>query len=363
MKITASDFPAKGNHLRADQIVALARVAERAGVDRFAITDFPFHEECVSLMAACLVATERLEVESLVTSPYRRPPDVAACTWATLSDLSEGRAILGIGRGGGMAETFVPPWGWTRPHGIRAVEEFIRICREMWRGGEAPLEGSMLNTSGRKLEFLPSRPVPILVAARGPKMLALAGRDADIVHIALPFLGVEYMNANVAVVRQSAERAGRAADDLEIDMTIALSVSEDRVFAREAAKLTAAVGILWIANAEKPVFGDIGFADGRGTPPELSVSRQVIDAIANRWNMWTGEPLPDDIAGAIDDSTIDQFVIAGTPDECGQRLRQIVDAVPGITGLRFKLPPLTGEASYGQFQEMVRICGELRSYL
>ena len=46
-------------------------------------------------------------------------------------------------------------------------------------------------------------------------MLEVAGRAADIAHIALPFLGMNYMNANVAIVRGAAERAGRPAAELE----------------------------------------------------------------------------------------------------------------------------------------------------
>jgi alkanesulfonate monooxygenase SsuD/methylene tetrahydromethanopterin reductase-like flavin-dependent oxidoreductase (luciferase family) len=168
------------------------------------------------------------------------------------------------------------------------------------------------------------------------------------------------MNDNVAVVRAAAERAGRAPEEVEIDMTIALSVSQDRTFARDAAKLTAAVGILWVANAEKPVLGDLGFADARGTPREFTVAPAVVDAIANRWNMWTGEPLPVDVAAGIDDDTIDTFVVAGTPDECAARLRTLLARVPGVTGIRFKLPPLTGPDSFERFSEMVRLCGELR---
>lgn len=361
MRLTVSDFPAKGNDLRADQIVQLARVAEAAGVDRLGITDFPFHPECISVMAGCLSATERLEVESLVTSPFRRAPDVAACTFATLSDLSGGRAILGVGRGGGMAETWVEPWGFKRPRGLWAVERFAEICRAMWRGEPAPGPESGLNTTGRRLELLPRHKIPILIAARGPKMLDVAGRVADIAHLALPFLGVEYMNANVSIVDDAATGAGRPAEDLEIDMTVALSVSEDGDYAREAAKLTAAVGILWVANAERPVLGDLGFADERGTPREFNVDPEVVEAIAGRWNMWSGEPLPADIASRIDDEVVEAFVVAGTPEQCAARLETLVRGLPRVTGLRFKLPPLTGPSSFTRFSEMVRLSGELRS--
>src|SRR5260221_14587086 len=112
MHFSVSDFPAKGNELSGAEIVSLCQLAENVGFDRFGVTDFPFHFDCVALMSACLLATERIEVESLVTTPYARLPDVAACAWATLAELSHGRAILGIGGGGGG-----PAKGWGSPGG------------------------------------------------------------------------------------------------------------------------------------------------------------------------------------------------------------------------------------------------------
>jgi alkanesulfonate monooxygenase SsuD/methylene tetrahydromethanopterin reductase-like flavin-dependent oxidoreductase (luciferase family) len=71
MKLSISNFPMAGDDLSAGGIVELARTAEEAGVDRLCIADYPFHEDCTVLMMACLAATASLEVESLVTTPFR----------------------------------------------------------------------------------------------------------------------------------------------------------------------------------------------------------------------------------------------------------------------------------------------------
>ena len=83
MKFTASDFPAKGNELTGAEMVRLCQLSEDVGFDRFGVTDFPFHHDCIPVMAACLQATDRIEVESLVTTPYARLPDATACIWAS----------------------------------------------------------------------------------------------------------------------------------------------------------------------------------------------------------------------------------------------------------------------------------------
>lgn len=358
MKLTVSDFPGKGFGPTGREMVELARVAESAGVDRYGVSDYPFRQDCTTLMTACLEATSRLEVESLVTTPFRRSPDLTALAWATMAELSSGRAILGIGKGGGAADTWTAPWGWDRPTARAAVREMVEICRTMWSGDAPELGYQTLNTSGRQLDFTPRHPVPILIAARGRRMLAVAAELAEIVHIATPFLGTTYMAETVDHVRAVAKTAGREPDAYEVDMTIALSVAKDGRFAREAGRLIAAVGILWMANAERrATTGELVSTSAGERPPEFTVSDQTVQAIATEWNMWTGEPLPARVSRLIDDDVLGNFVVAGTPEECHERLLEIAEALPGVTGLRFKFPPLTGPDAYPALREMIEIVG------
>ena len=273
MRYTVSDFPAKGNQLTSKQIVELAQLTEQVGIDRFSITDFPFHQDCIPLMTACLVGTERLEVESLVTTPYLRMPDVTACTWATMAELSGGRAILGIGKGGARPPIWAAPWGYDRPNGRVAVREMIETCRTMWAGGRPVFEGRALHTSALPLDFPFNERVPVLVAARGLKMLKLGAEIADIVHIASPFAGPKYLRERVDYVRNCALAVGRDLDELEIDVTVSLSVSRDGAWARDVARMTTAAAILWVANAEAHVRD----TDDRGRAASRRVQRSRFD--------------------------------------------------------------------------------------
>ena len=355
MRFTVSDFPAKGNELSVDEIVSLCRLAEHAGFDRFGITDFPFHFDCVALMAACLVATERIEVESLVTTPYARLPDVAACAWATLAELSHGRAILGIGGGvEAPSKVWVPPWGNTRPHPVQAVRELVDICRQMWRGDPGTIDGEVLRASGMKLDFA-TAPVPVLVAARGPRMLRLAGEIADIVHIASPYLGRMYQRQNIQLIAQGAQRGGRDIGDFEIDLSVSLCASADRDQARRLGKLTTGAAILWMAGADE-------FARKRTDwqrPPDFAVPDEVVEALANRWDMWSGELMSPEVEALITDEILDQFTVAGTPEECVGPLVAIAADLPEVTGFRFKLPPITGPGSFERFREVIGSAGEV----
>jgi len=357
VRFTVSDFPAKGNQLTSRQIVELAQLTEQVGIDRFTITDFPFHQDCIPLMTACLVGTERLEVESLVTTPYLRSPDMVACTWATMAELSGSRAILGIGKGGARPPIWISPWGYDRPNGRVAMREMVEACRTMWAGGTPIFEGKALHTSALPLDFPFTGRVPVLIAARGLMMLKTAAEIADIVHIASPFAGPKYLRERVDHVRNSAIAAGRNLDDLEIDLTVSLSVSRDGAWARDVGRMTTAAAILWVADAEL-------HSKNAGGPPaerpeEFRVPDSTIHAIANGWDMWTGEPLPPSLVELITEDILDQFSIAGEPHECAEKIEALIAAVPGITGLRLKLPPLFTEDSYGGFREMIELIGEM----
>jgi alkanesulfonate monooxygenase SsuD/methylene tetrahydromethanopterin reductase-like flavin-dependent oxidoreductase (luciferase family) len=50
--------------------------------------------------------------------------------------------------------------------------------------------------------------------------------------------------------------------------------------------------------------------------------------------------LPAELADLITDDVLDQFALAGTPDECAQRIRDITRELPEVTGVRlYALPP------------------------
>ena len=355
MRFTVSDFPAKGNELSVDEIVTLCQLSESVGFDRFGITDFPFHFDCVALMTACLRATDRIEVESLVTTPYARLADVAACAWATMAELSGGRAILGIGGGVEAPSTvWVPPWGNTRPQPVQAVRELVDICRQMWRGEKPSIEGEVLRASGMPLDFA-TQQVPVLIAARGPRMLKLAGEVADIVHIASPYLGRIYQRQNIELIAGGAQRGGRAIADFEIDLSVSLCASRDSEEARRLGKLTTGAAILWMAGADE-------FARKRTDwqrPPDFSVPDHVVEALATKWDMWSGEIMSPEVEALITDSILDQFTVAGTPQECVAPLVALARDLPEVTGFRFKLPPITGAGSFERFREVIISAGEV----
>jgi 5,10-methylenetetrahydromethanopterin reductase len=351
MKFTFGNLPSIGWVDPVGKLVELAQLCEREGLDRFGVSDWRFYHDCFVVMTACLQATERLEVESLVTDPYVRHPSLTALAHATMDDLSRGRTILGIGAGVEQP-TF---WGYERPHPREAVRDAVEICRRMFTGENVTYHGKVISVEKAALNFKPYRSdLPIMIAARGKTMLELAGEMADIVHLASFFVNAGHHRENLEHVRRGAERAGRKMGTFEVDISMPCSVSEDRNAARRAAKRPAAQGILWTAAAER-------YSKDRKDwvrPKQFNVPEHVIEALAS-WDFWTQAHFPDRLADLITDDVLDQFALAGTPEECAERLRALEGELPEVTGVRIYAVPPAGKPLFDGYVDMVKGFGRV----
>jgi 5,10-methylenetetrahydromethanopterin reductase len=336
-----------------DKLAALARLCEEAGFDRFGVADWRFYHDVFVVMTACLQATTRLELESLVTDPYVRHPALTAAAMATMDDLSSGRAVLGLGAGLEQPEI----WPHQRVHPLDAVRDTVEISRRLFRGETVTYTGRVISVEGAKLDFRPFRSgLPILIAARGKRMIELAGELADIVHLAAFYVNATHFREELEHLRIGAARAGRALGSFEIDISMPCSVSDDREAARRAAKRPAAQGILWMAGAEK-------YSRQRGDwarPREFDVPEHVIEALS-RWDFWTQPYLPAELADLITDDVLDQYALAGTPDECAARLRDLQRAMPEMTGVRLYALPPPSDSWFGGYVEMSQALGRMIS--
>jgi alkanesulfonate monooxygenase SsuD/methylene tetrahydromethanopterin reductase-like flavin-dependent oxidoreductase (luciferase family) len=224
----------------------------------------------------------------------------------------------------------------------------------MWRGEDVSREGKVIRVIGARMNFRSNPDIPVLIAARGHRMLRLAGEIADVAHMASWFINVSDYRANLASISTGAQKAGRTLNELEIDVSIPVCISEDRERARRAARRLAGQAILWMAGKDQ-------YSRNRPDwhpPTEFSVPPHVIEALRTRWNMWAQPQLPDELAAMISDDILDQFAVAGNAEECADRLVQIVAERPEATGLRIQAhPPAGSKSSYDGYAETVRGLG------
>jgi phthiodiolone/phenolphthiodiolone dimycocerosates ketoreductase len=174
------------------------------------------HFDPLIMMGAAGAATSKIRVGVCVTDTIRRHPAMLAQAAVTVDHLSQGRAILGLGSGERMNVT---PYGMDFDKPVGKLEEALQIMRLLWsttrpvnfEGKFHRLENAVLG-----LEPYEGRPPKVWLAAHGPRMLRIAGRYAD---GWLPTnIKPDAYAEKLAVIRQSAEEAGRDPDEITPSM-------------------------------------------------------------------------------------------------------------------------------------------------
>ena len=136
--------------------------------------------ECVAMAGAVAASTSRIKVGTWILSALHRNPGLTAKAVETLDEISAGRFVFGLGSGhaGRQAHAF----GLPEDHVIGRFEEALEIIVPLLRGGRADFEGTY--HAARDLEHRPVGPrpgrIPLMIGAKGPKMLRLAARHADV---------------------------------------------------------------------------------------------------------------------------------------------------------------------------------------
>lgn len=215
-----------------------ARRAEELGYDVVCIPDHvgtqlaPF-----PALAAAAAATDRIRVGTLVLDNDFRHPLVTAHEAATLHILSAGRLELGLGAGwlrrdyDRLGIDFAPP----RVR-VERLEEAVEIVTRYFRGDPFSFAGRHYDVEAEPLR-LPSGVAPpsLLIGGGGPRVLALAGRHADVASVFFTAKregsGFEGMRAEafrrkIDLLRAS---AGGRADEVELNALVqAFEVTDDR---------------------------------------------------------------------------------------------------------------------------------------
>ena len=286
------------------QLEAAARLCEDGGMDSFWVADQRWMRDVYVSLTYLAARTERLLLGTRVTDPYVRHPGLTAVAIASLDEASGGRAVMGIGAGGsGFAQM-----GIGRPRPAVATREAIQICRRLWAGEVFELEGRIVSWHRGGLEFRCRPDIPVVIAARGPHLLELAGEVADgaIVASGVSPGGVGWAKERIA---RGERRAGKAEGSTELLHMTYISISQDRMRARGAVKK----GISGAVSGSHPTY-DFLRANGLEVPDDLY---RYLD---------TGAREPARIVELIPDSFVDKLAIAGTADECGQQLQGLLDA-------------------------------------
>lgn len=169
------------------ETLAFAARAEAAGLDSIWVFDHVVFRlpgepdsgvrEGWTTLAALAPVVPRVELGSLVMCSSFRNPALMAKMAATLDDLAGGRVILGLGSGWHDPE--YEAFGWPVDHKVGRFAEDLEIAARLLKGERVTFSGTWRHVADAALVPAPERHVPILVAAKGQRMLALTAAWAD----------------------------------------------------------------------------------------------------------------------------------------------------------------------------------------
>ncbi|WP_205739594.1 LLM class flavin-dependent oxidoreductase [Georgenia sp. SYP-B2076] len=279
-------------------------------------------------MGAAAVGTERITFGTGVTNASTRHLSVLASFWASLHEYTGGRARLGIGTGDSSLRTM-----GLKPQKLAELEESVDDLRTLFRGGEVK-EG----TSGAtfRLGWLPEpQEVPIYIAASAPKILKLSGRIADGV-IVLVGTAPEFIEAALKTIESGAKEVGKSLSDVHIVLWTPTAINDDRTEARDLVR--AHVSRVAIRPLPAPI------------DPSLQAA---VDRIKETYNYYEHMNTEAAHADLVPDGLVDLFALAGTPDECAERLRDIKGlGVDQVSIVPFVRPGQSKEATIRTFAEI-----------
>ncbi|BAM70850.1 5,10-methylenetetrahydromethanopterin reductase [Methanothermobacter sp. CaT2] len=268
-----------------EKIVKLVKLAEDVGFEYAWITDHYNNKNVYETLALIAEGTETIKLGPGVTNPYVRSPAITASAIATLDELSNGRATLGIGPGD-KATFDALGIEWVKP--VSTIRDAIAMMRTLLAGEKTESGAQLMGVKAVQEK------VPIYMGAQGPMMLKTAGEISDgaLINASNP----KDFEAAVPLIKEGAESAGKSLSDIDVAAYTCCSIDEDSAAAANAAKIVVA---FIAAGSPPPVFERHGLpADTGAKFGELLGKGDFGGAI-----------------GAVDDALMEAFSVVGTPDE------------------------------------------------
>ncbi len=279
-----------------------AQRAEELGFETVWVGESWGHE-AFTLLSHMAAVTERIQLGTGIVNVFSRSPALVAQTVASLDELSEGRAILGLGTSGANV---VEQWHgipYQRP--VERMKEYVEIVRLILRGERLEYHSPLFDLQrGFRLSFNPYRPeVPIYLATLAGRSLRLTGELGD---GWLPiYFWPERFDELTGPIRAGAKAAGRDFGAITVSPYILTAITPDGDEARALMRAHIAYYIGGMGVYYHKLWHTYGF-------PEEA------DAVRAAWAAGDRGAA----AKQVTDAMVRAVTISGTREECLQRLEE-----------------------------------------
>jgi len=279
-----------------------AKQATAAGAASLWMADHLGYRESIVSCLAFAMATEKVRVVPTAVSPYLRHPMPTAMQMATLAEAAPGRAALAVGAGNPL---FLAESGEAMEKPVRAIREFVEALRALWSGEPVTMEAMRFRLKGARMMFKPPSSIPIYLCPMREQMLRLAGKIADGAVLSAA-ISTTTVRKSLETIAAGAAEAGRDARAVHTSCFISFIAAEDKRKAVDTVRQK-------LAFMFRNKFLDENIAL-TGVPLD---QQAIIAAMSKR-----------DYEGAaklISDEAVDAFAVAGTVQECCDKLQRFAD--------------------------------------
>lgn len=296
------------------QVVKFCKLAESKDIDFAWITNHYNNRHCYPVLAAIAQATDSIKMGPGIMNSFTDTPAAMASFMATLNEISDGRAVLGIGPGD---LSTLPKLAIQASKPVGHLEEAVVQIRKLLAGEEIKKSGmQFFDYDGAKLTgvTLPGKKgIPVYIGAQGPKVLELAGTigDGALINASNP----KDFAVAIPIIKAANEKVGKKKFDIGAYTAMSIDMNEKK--ARNAAKIVAA---FIAAGSPEPLLTRHGL--------DLDNVAKIKAALGKFDFKTVGE--------LVGDKEIDAFTIAGTPDMVKQKCEDLTKA--GVTQIIFGSP-------------------------
>jgi len=279
-----------------------AQLAEDLGYESIWIPEAWAYEQ-FQLLTEVALATKTLKLATGIANVFSRSPGLLAMSTATLDEISEGRAILGLGTSGKIVVENFHGVPYAKP--LTRLRDTIAICRTLWRGGRLEPElSTLMDLRHFKLEMKPRRAdIPVYVASLQDKAIREIGRSAD--GWVPTFWPYRHLKDGIALVAEGAKAAGRDPRTIDVAPFMAVVPLDDVAAARAMVKPLVSFYIGGMGTYYHALFCRYGWKDNADLVRELYNAGDRKKA-----------------AAAVSDDLIDAIAICGPAAQCRERLSE-----------------------------------------
>lgn len=286
---------------RAD-IVRRVQIAEDLGVESVWVAE-AWGRDAFSMLTHLALETSRIGLGTAIVNVFSRTPAVLAMTFATLDELSRGRAIAGLGSSGANVIQHWHGVPFDRP--ATRLREYIEIIDTIMRKEKLNYQGKVFQMErGFTMQFpAPRDHIPTYIASITPKSMVQTGEVADgWIPIYWP---KDKIGDGVATLMEGAAKAGKKRDDITVAPAIVMQVTD--AGSEDAIRMQAR--------------GPIAFYVGRmGTYYYEMLNRHGFeDEVAKIKEGWAQRD-PKAAAAGVSDRMLDQTAVVGPVEKCRDEL-------------------------------------------